>query len=108
MDLGHLIVGHVDNRVAAIHEPRDECISVAFHVTKLYTDKNVGIPRIRVPVIELGDGTGADGVAELPQAAGMLGDGDRQQRFPAFTQLGALRNMAQAIEVDIGTEFNYP
>ena len=53
------------------------------------------------PVVELGHDAAADRRAELAERAGPLGNGDGEQRFARFAELGALGDEAQAIEVHV-------
>ena len=54
-------------------------------------------------VVELGDLAPAQRRAEGLEAARPLGHGDGDDRFALFAQFGALGNVAQAVEVDVGT-----
>ncbi len=71
-----------------------------------YADKNAGVSGIGITVVKLGNRTSAQHLAELQEATLLLGNGDRQQRLALFAQLAAFRNVAQAVEIDVGTGQN--
>ena len=63
----------------------------------------MGRTGIGVAVIEFGDGARTDGLAKGAETAGAFRNSHRQDRFITFTQLGALGDVAQAVEIHIGT-----
>ena len=53
-------------------------------------------------IIELGDRALAEQANEGAIAAGALGDFNAEQRLGPLADFGALGNVAQAVEIDIG------
>ena len=101
MELGHFVIGHVRHRVAVAPQGGHQFVPVPvrFH---LHTDKDVGLVRVPHAVVELGDHAPVDELAKLAEAAGPLGDSDREDRLAFFTDLGALGDVAQPVEIHIG------
>jgi hypothetical protein len=65
-------------------------------------DEDVGLGRVGVAVVELGDVAVAEQLAELLEGAGLLGDGDGQHGLALLAHLGPLGHEAQAVEVHVG------
>src|SRR3569832_572494 len=59
-------------------------------------------PHVQLGHIDLGDAAGTDGLAERAKAAGPFRYRHREDGLVALADLGALRDMAQAIEVHVG------
>src|SRR5690606_9302778 len=68
-----------------------------------HADKNAGIFGIGETVVELRHRAPAQQLAELEEAALLFRNGHRQQSLTLFTQLAALGDIAQAVEVYVGT-----
>src|SRR5690606_20347435 len=75
MYFGHLVVGHVRHRVAVAAQGGHQVVPVpiGFH---LHTDEDMGLGGVAHTVVELGDHAPVNQLAELAEAAGLLGDGD--------------------------------
>ena len=108
MLLGGLVIGEVDHVVAgATQDVRD---GGAFLDTtlELYTDEDAG-PVVGVlataalvdAVVELGDHPAVEHLAEAQERALLLGDGDGEDALATLTELGALGDVAQRVEVEI-------
>ena len=70
---------------------------------QFHTDEDVGRDAgTRLAVVELGDGARPQHLHEAPVGAGLLRDRDGQQGFAPFADLGALGDVAQAVEVEVG------
>ncbi len=102
MELGHFVVGHVFDVIALTAQDIDSLPLLPLAVAETEAEENMGRSAARQTIIELGDRARAQGLDEGAITAGLLGDGDRQQRLAAFTNLGALGNVAQPVEIEIG------
>ncbi|KKY54547.1 hypothetical protein AAY86_00005, partial [Pseudomonas amygdali pv. tabaci str. ATCC 11528] len=69
----------------------------------LHADEDVRLAISVIAVVEFGDLALADGFAECLEAARLLGNGHGDDCFAAFAQLGALGNVTQTVEVDVGS-----
>ena len=61
---------------------------------------------IRIAIVELGDTSTPEYVAEPQKAAGCLGNLHGQQCLAVLAEFGSLGHVTQAVEVDIGTTFD--
>ncbi len=103
VQLGHLVVGQVEYREALLAQAGEQVGAVIGERMGLHADEQVGLAVAVVAVVELGDLAPAQRRAEGLEAARPLGHGDGDDRFALFAQFGALGNVAQAVEVDVGT-----
>jgi hypothetical protein len=101
MQLGHLVVGHVQHRVAVRAQPLQHFLPFTVPALELQADKNLGVAVVRVAVVELGDAPLADRLAEAPETARTFRNRHREQGLAAFTDLRAFGHVAQAVEVDV-------
>ena len=67
-----------------------------------HADEDLGRAVARPAVVELRDAVPSEILAEAPEGTRLLRDGDCQQRFGMVTQFGALGDMAQPVEIDVG------
>ena len=63
-------------------------------------------PASRVAIVELGDIAPTQSTAKAPEAAGLFRDGDTDHCLAVFAHFGALRDIAQPIEIGIGATDN--
>ncbi|MCY1175150.1 hypothetical protein D9M73_153740 [compost metagenome] len=103
MQLGQFVVGQVEYREALLGQAVDQRTARVGVRMGLHANEDVRLTIGMVAVVEFGDLTFANRLAERLEAARLLGDGNGNDGFAAFTQLGTLGNMAQAVEVDVGT-----
>lgn len=103
VQFGQFVVGQIGDRETLLGQARQQCAARVVFRVGLHADKDVRFAAGVVAVVEFGDLALADGFAERLEAAGLLGDGHGDDRFAAFTQFGALGDVAQAVEVDVGT-----
>src|SRR5690554_1999898 len=103
MQLSQLIVGEIHHGIARLAQPVEHHKAVLATRLDLHPDKNMRRFRIGIAVIELGHHAFTDNTAKLLEATRTLGNGHRQDRLALLTQLGALGNVLQTVEVGIGT-----
>ena len=100
VQLRHLVLGEVDRFVAAAGQQRGERGRVLARLGR-DADEDVRLLASAQAIVELGHDPAADRRAEFAERAGPLGNGDGEQRFARFAELGALGDEAQAIEVHV-------
>src|SRR3569623_1457978 len=102
VQLGHFVVGEIFYRIPVLLQTPHDLVALALAAAQLYAREDTRGGRIGVAVIELGDAAGTDGLAERAKAAGPFRYRHREDGRVALADLGALRDMAQAIEVHVG------
>ena len=102
VQLRHLVLAEVEDRIAERGEAADRLGPIFGAVAQLEAEKDLGVVSPGVAVVELGDGAFADAAAELEQAPRALGYGDREHHLELLPDLRPLRDVAQAIEIDVG------
>src|SRR3569623_242252 len=102
VQLGHFVVGEIFYRIPVLLQTPHDLVALALAAAQLYAREDTRGGRIGVAVIELGDAAGTDGLAERAKAAGPFRYRHREDGLVALADLGALRDMAQAIEVHVG------
>ncbi|RMO18328.1 hypothetical protein ALQ47_05252 [Pseudomonas cichorii] len=103
MQLGQFVVGQVQHRETLIRQAGDQGAARIVVRVGLHADEDMRLTVGVIAVVEFGDLPLADSLAERLEAARLLGNGHGNDGFAAFTQLGTLGHMAQAVEVDVGT-----
>jgi hypothetical protein len=102
VQLGQFVIGQVQHREALRAKAGDQGLARVVLRVRLHADEDVRLAVGVVAVVEFRDLALADGLAERLEAARLLGNGHGNDRFAAFAQLGALGDMAQAVEIDVG------
>ena len=102
MDFGGFVVGEVGVGQAGGGELGADGSQVG-RAFALDAHENVRGGVVAVTVVEFGDVAAAQNIDELEEAAGLLGNRHGKNTFVAFAQLAALGNVAQAVEIDVGT-----
>ena len=106
MQLRHFVVGEINHAVAAVVEHLQNFFALFEAAAQAHADKDAGVFGIGKTVVELGDRSPAKQLAEFEEAAFFFRNGHRQQRFTLFAQFAAFRDVAQAVEVHVGTGKN--
>src|SRR5690606_4675286 len=101
VQLRELVVREIEHLVAADRELLEQRLRFAAPVPQRDTDEDPRLLRRRVAVVEFRDAARADRLAEAQKLALALGDLDGDQRFAMLAELGALRDVAQTVEVDV-------
>ena len=81
----------------------EDLFALLHAAAQTHADKNAGVFGIGKTVVKFRHRTAAQQLAELQEAALLFRNRHRQQRFPLFTQLAALGNVAQTVEVHVRT-----
>ena len=103
VQLGHLVVGHVDDGVARRAAAARTTVSFSARPCESATPTKIcALAAAGVAVVELGDAALAEHLAEAQEAARLLGNRHGQQRLALPADLGALGDVAQAVEVHVG------
>ncbi len=103
VNLGHLVVGHVDARITALFDVREKFRALCVSAVELDADEDVGVARFDVAVVELRDLVIADGFTEGLEAPRPLGNRGCEDHFSMLAELGPLRDVTQPVEVDVRT-----
>ncbi|RMO16362.1 hypothetical protein ALQ46_05467, partial [Pseudomonas savastanoi pv. phaseolicola] len=103
MQFGQFVVGQVQHRKTLPGQAGDQRAARVVLRVSLHADEDVRLAIGVVAVVEFGDLPLADGLAERLEAARLLGNGHGDDRLAAFAQLGALGNVTQTVEVDVGS-----
>ncbi len=101
VQFGQLIVGQVRDREALVDQLLHQCRAGVVFRVGLHAHEDVRLIGGVLAVVELGDLALAHRLAEGLEATGPLRDGDRDDGFALFTQFCPLRDMAQAVEIDV-------
>ena len=102
MRFGEFVVAQVLAVVAVLTQFVDKGGELGATAGELYADEDLRAFGVLVAVVELGDVLVAEQGAEGEEAAGAFGDGDGEQAFALFADFGALGDVTQAVEVDVG------
>src|SRR3569623_2535773 len=102
VQLGHFVVGEIFYRIPVLLQTPHDLVTLALAATQLYAREDTRGGRNGVTVIELCDAAGTDGLADRAKAAGPFRYGHREDGLVALADLGALRDVTQAIEVHVG------
>ena len=105
VDLGELVVSEVDDVVAGLLQVRHDLGALlAPGDTHAHEDAGgVGLGAGRgEAVVELGDRAGPQDRGEAQEGALLLGDGDPEDGLALLTDLAALGDVAQLVEVEVG------
>src|SRR5690606_37122251 len=102
VQLGQSAVGAAGNGVAAAAQAGDNLPYGRLALLQTDGDGDAGRGAGGDAVVELGDGAVAEQPDEGAIGAGALRDGDGQQGLAALTGLGALGDMTQSVEIDVG------
>jgi len=103
VELGGLVVAHVDHSKPPATKLGDELLALGVPLGELHPGEHLRPAGVGVAVVELGDLAVPERAAKAEEAPGPLGDLHRQQGLAPLTQLGALRHMAQPVEIEVGT-----
>ena len=99
--LRQFVVGQVERREAVLDEGADQ-LARFIPVDGRDSHEDMGDLCVGDAVVELGDRARAEQFAESAEAASLLRNRHREQRFSFFADLGAFCHEAQAIEVHVG------
>ena len=102
MQLGQFVIGQVQHREALRTQALDQRLARVILRMGLHADEDVRFAVSVIAIVELGDLALAHRLAEGLEATRLFGDGHGDDRFALLAQLGALSNVAQAVEVDVG------
>ena len=100
--LGDLVIAQIDHVVIPLPQLAKQPRLFREALFKLYAGKDAGLMLIAIAIIEFGDQSRAEVMAQALEAAGSFGDVDREQGLAILAQRGQLRDMAQAVKIDIG------
>ncbi len=102
VQFGQFVVGQVQHREPLFGQTGEQLAARIVFRVRLYANENVRFAAGVVAIIEFGDLALADGFAECLEAARFFRNGYGDDGFAAFTQLGALGDVAKTVEVDVG------
>ena len=105
MVLRHFVISQIQRRITVFGQLFDQFGRFAA-VNHLNTDKNVGLARIVVAVIELGDVALADQPEKFLVGARLLRQRHRQHRFAPLADFGPFGDKAQTVEIHVGAGRN--
>ena len=101
VQLGGVVGAHVEHLEPGLLERAEHRLALRPPAGDLDAGEHLRLVRSAPAVVELGDAAPPERGAEVEKAAGPLGNGDGEQRLAALADLGALGDVAQAIEVDV-------
>jgi hypothetical protein len=99
--LRQLVVGQVQRCESVLDEGADQ-LSRFVPVDDGDSHEDMGDLCVGNAVVELGDRARTQQFAEAAETASLFRNGDCEQGFPLFADLGSLGHEAQAIEVHVG------
>src|SRR6186713_2668533 len=103
MELGDFVVADIGDLVVCCNQVLHNGFPLAVPAGNAESNKYLrGLGRL-IPIVELGDISRPQRFAETQEAPRLLWNHNRQQRFALGTQIRALGDMPQAIEVHVGT-----
>jgi len=101
MQFGEFVIGQIQHRKTCLAQAFHQGITRVVFRVSLHADENMRLVAVVITVVELGNLALTERFAERLETPRTLGNGHRDNRLAFFTKLGALRDMAQAVEIDI-------
>ena len=102
VELGGLVVAQINHRKSFVFELFLQAGLLLGAAGEFHPAEDLGVGRIVIAIVELGDVALAQLAAEAQKAPRPFGNLHGEDRLALLPQLGALGYMAQAVEVDVG------
>ena len=106
MRLGKLVVVEIERRVAMLFDLPDGGIQLPIAPRQIHTHEEMSVGGGIEAVVELRNIIALQTAKERLHAPLLLRERDRQQDFLIRTDVGALRDVAQLLEVEVGPAFD--
>src|SRR5262245_14420560 len=101
VELRHLVVAHVDDRIAGLLERANHGLLLLAPFGERHADEELRIRAVVVAIVELSDAAAAEYLAEAQEAALLLRDLHGEERLALAADVGALCDVSQAVEVHV-------
>src|SRR6185312_12944425 len=101
VQLRDFVVGHVVHAVAALPQLAHDLLPFRAPLCQRERDEDLRARRTLIAIVEFRDAAPAERLREFEEAPRLLGNLHREQRLTAAAEVRALRDVPQAVEVDV-------